>query len=158
MNRGPRGEGGARARRASRPGPVRVKRVYGEPTATDGLRVLVDRLWPRGVRKQDLVLDEWLKDVAPSSELRTWYGHRAERFDEFERRYRQELRSGPAAEALRRLRETARADRITLLTATKDVERSGAAVLADVLRQPEPRRRASLRSRSGKPSTILEPP
>ena len=112
---------------------VKVKRVYEEPEATDGVRILVDRLWPRGIRRQDLVLDDWIKDVAPSPGLRTWFGHRPERFEEFERRYRKELSSAPAADVLRRLRSAAKAGPVTLLTATRDVERSGAAVLARVL-------------------------
>lgn len=115
---------------------VRVKRVYEEPVPTDGLRILVDRLWPRGVRKQDLVHDDWVKDLAPSSALRTWYGHRPERFEEFTRRYRNELGSGASADALEQLRHKAGSQTLTLLTATRDVERSGAAVLAEMLRGP----------------------
>lgn len=115
---------------------VRVKRVYEEPDPTDGLRILVDRLWPRGVRKQHLAHDAWLKDAAPSSDLRTWYGHRPERFEEFARRYRHELRSGAPAGALEQLRQKAGSQTLTLLTATRDVERSGAAVLAEMLRGP----------------------
>lgn len=113
---------------------VRVKRVYEEPDPADGLRILVDRLWPRGVRKQDLAHDVWLKDAAPSGDLRTWYGHRPERFEEFARRYRKELRSGASADALEQLRQKAGSQTLTLLTATRDVERSAAAVLAKVLR------------------------
>jgi uncharacterized protein YeaO (DUF488 family) len=112
---------------------VRVKRVYEPSDPTDGVRVLVDRLWPRGVRKEDLAHDAWLKDVAPSGDLRTWYGHRPERFERFARRYREELGSGAAADALGQLRESVRSRTVTLLTATRDVERSGAAVLAEVL-------------------------
>lgn len=120
---------------------VRVKRVYEEPDPTDGLRILVDRLWPRGVGKQDLPHDAWLKDAAPSSELRTWYGHRPERFEEFARRYRKELRSGAPAAALEQLRQKAGSQTVTLLTATRDMDRSGAAVLAEMLRRPVRRRR-----------------
>jgi uncharacterized protein YeaO (DUF488 family) len=114
---------------------VRVRRVYEEPDPADGVRILVDRLWPRGVRKQDLAHDAWLKDVAPSGDLRTWYGHRPERFEEFARRYRKELRSGPPADALEQLRKKAGSRTLTLITATRDVERSGAAVLAETLRE-----------------------
>ncbi|HXF57166.1 MAG TPA: DUF488 family protein [Actinomycetota bacterium] len=114
---------------------VRVRRVQEERSPRDGLRVLVDRLWPRGVRKERAGLDLWLKDVAPSPELRVWYSHRPERFEEFARRYREELSSGPAAEAAERLRALARKRTITLLTATRDVERSGATVLAEFLRE-----------------------
>ena len=114
---------------------VRVRRVYEEPDSADGTRILVDRLWPRGMRKQDLTLHAWLKELAPSSELRTWYGHRPERFAEFARRYRKELRSGPLADALEHLRLEAGSHTVTLLTATRDVERSGAAVLAETVRE-----------------------
>jgi len=115
---------------------VRVKRACEEPVPTDGLRILVDRLWPRGLRKQDLAHDDWVKDLAPSSALRTWYGHRPERFEEFTRRYRNELRSGASADALEQLRHEAGSQTLTLLTATRDVERSGAAVLAEMLSGP----------------------
>lgn len=114
---------------------VRVRRVYEEPDPADGVRILVDRLWPRGVRKQDLAHDAWLKDVAPSGDLRTWYGHRPERFEGFARRYRKELRSGVPADELEQLRQKSSSQTVTLLTATRDVERSGAAVLAETLRE-----------------------
>lgn len=114
---------------------VRVRRVQEEPSPRDGLRVLVDRLWPRGVSKERAALDLWLKEVAPSPGLRVWYGHRPERFEEFARRYREELSRGPAAEAAERLRALASRRTVTLLTATRDVERSGAAVLAEFLRE-----------------------
>jgi uncharacterized protein YeaO (DUF488 family) len=110
---------------------VRVRRIYEQPTDEDGARVLVDRVWPRGVSKEWARLDEWMKDVAPSTELRKWYGHEVERYDEFRRRYRDELASNEAA--LQRLRTLAGSRRVTLLTATKDVEHSQAAVLAELL-------------------------
>jgi uncharacterized protein YeaO (DUF488 family) len=112
---------------------ISVKRVYEEPHRSDGLRVLVDRLWPRGIRKEELPHDRWLKEVAPTTELRTWYGHRPDRFREFARRYRRELRTGKASEALKDLRGLSRGRPLTLLTATRDVDRSAAKVLADVL-------------------------
>jgi uncharacterized protein YeaO (DUF488 family) len=111
---------------------VRVARAYEEP-AGDGYRVLVDRLWPRGMAKDHLELDEWATEVAPSTELRRWYGHDPDRFDEFARRYRQELRHQPGAEIAARLAGTARTRELVLVTATRDVDRSGAAVLADHL-------------------------
>jgi uncharacterized protein YeaO (DUF488 family) len=120
---------------------VRVKRAYEPPARDDGARILVDRLWPRGVKKEDLELDEWAKDAAPTPALRTWYGHRPERFDEFRRRYLDELTSGEAREAFEELRRRARTEALTLLTATRDVERSGAAVLAEALLTPEDRSR-----------------
>jgi uncharacterized protein YeaO (DUF488 family) len=106
-----------------------------------GYRVLVDRLWPRGIRREDAHLHEWAKDVAPSDELRRWYGHEVERFPTFARRYRAELGRPPASEALARLAERARGEPVTLLTATRDVEHSGARVLAEELTGPTARRR-----------------
>jgi uncharacterized protein YeaO (DUF488 family) len=93
-------------------------------------------LWPRGVTKDDAALDEWAKDVAPSPELRRWYGHDAAKFEEFARRYGDELRHGTAAEAVAHLLEVARGRPVTLLTATRDLARSGARVLADHLSGP----------------------
>lgn len=113
---------------------VRVGRVYDPPEAGDGIRVLVDRVWPRGLAKEKAALDEWAKDVAPSTELRKWYGHESERFDEFRRRYRAELADAGHREAVDHLRELAKRGPLTLLTATKSVEHSQARVLAEVLR------------------------
>jgi len=119
---------------------VRVRRVYAEPQPDDGTRVLVDRLWPRGVSKARAALDEWCKDVAPSDELRKWYGHDPARFEEFARRYRRELEDPGRAEALAHLRALASDGPVTLLTATKQTAISEAAVLAAVLTSsaPEP--------------------
>ena len=116
----------------SRQRKVSVVRVYADDQGS-GYRVLVDRLWPRGVSKDRLPLDEWAKDVAPSAELRRWYGHEPSQFDEFARRYRDELGSPPAAEVAGRLSRIARDRNVVLLTATRDVERSGAQVLHDHL-------------------------
>ena len=113
---------------------VQVRRVYEDPEPGDGARVLVDRLWPRGIAKERLHLDRWAKEVAPSTELRTWYGHQPERFDEFRRRYLTELKAPPAADVVQELRRLAEGAGVTLLTATRDVDRSGARVLADALR------------------------
>ncbi|MFE9169720.1 DUF488 domain-containing protein [Streptomyces kebangsaanensis] len=112
---------------------ITCRRVYEETSPQDGKRVLVDRVWPRGMRKEDAHLDEWLRDVAPSSELRRWYGHEPSRFAEFRRRYRAELRDAGHREAARHLLDLAARDRLTLLTATKDVDHSQAAVLAEWL-------------------------
>jgi uncharacterized protein YeaO (DUF488 family) len=112
---------------------VRVRRVYDDPEPGDGTRVLVDRVWPRGLRKDAAHLDEWARDVAPSSELRRWYGHDPARFGEFRRRYREELGQPGARAALDRLRALTAAGPVTLLTATKDVGISQAAVLAQLL-------------------------
>jgi uncharacterized protein YeaO (DUF488 family) len=99
----------------------------------DGPRVLVDRLWPRGVAKADADHDAWLRDVAPSSELRRWFGHDPDKFDEFARRYRAELDTEPAASALASLRARAETGPLTLLTATRDTDHSHARVLAELL-------------------------
>jgi uncharacterized protein YeaO (DUF488 family) len=110
---------------------VKVQRVYDEPSG--GTRVLVDRIWPRGLAKDTAHLDLWPKDVAPSTELRRWYAHDPAKFTEFRDRYEAELAEPPAADALNRLRDLAAAGPLTLLTATKDVPHSHAAVLADLL-------------------------
>lgn len=115
-------------------GSVRVRRIYDPVTPADGARVLVDRVWPRGLTKHEAHLDEWCKPVAPSSELRKWYGHDPERFEEFRRRYLEELEEPDRAEALARLRARAAEGDLTLLTATRDVGISQAAVLAEILR------------------------
>lgn len=113
---------------------VRARRVYEPAEPADGRRVLVDRLWPRGLSKGRAHLDEWLKAVAPSDELRRWYGHQPDRFAEFERRYQAELEEPERAEALRHLRDEASSGPVTLLTATKDLGHSEAAVLVQLLR------------------------
>jgi uncharacterized protein YeaO (DUF488 family) len=128
------------------PPEVRLHRVYDADDPGDtGHRVLVDRLWPRGVTRADAALDEWLKDAAPSDELRRWYGHDVQRFEEFARRYRAELRRSPALAAVDRLIALTRTETVTLLTATRDVEHSGARVLRDHLigRASRSRRRTS---------------
>ena len=114
---------------------IRVRRVYDDASPDDGARVLVDRIWPRGLRKDAARLDEWAKDVAPSAELRTWYRHDPAKFDEFRRRYTTELDGHSQQEALRRLRALAAEGPVTLLTATKALNLSQAAVLAGLLRE-----------------------
>ena len=115
-------------------GRVQVRRVYEEPGPEDGTRVLVDRIWPRGLTRAKAALNEWCKDVAPSDELRKWYGHDPGRFEEFGRRYRVELQGPRQAEALSHLRGLAKDRRLTLLTGTRQPEISEAAVLAALLR------------------------
>lgn len=112
---------------------IEVRRIYDSLGHDGSYRVLVDRLWPRGVKKEDAALDNWDKDVAPSDELRRWYGHDPDKFTEFAKRYRAELRHSPGAGAVRELLERSAHRRVVLLTATKDVERSGAKVLYDHL-------------------------
>ena len=109
---------------------IRLARVYDEPSPDDGTRVLVDRLWPRGFRKDDPRVGTWLKDVAPSKELREWYSHQPERFDDFAARYREELQDSHALDELRKLTQSGV---VTLVTATRHVEGSHAAVLATLL-------------------------
>jgi uncharacterized protein YeaO (DUF488 family) len=116
-----------------RAGAVRAARVYEPPGPDDGTRVLVDRLWPRGVAKATAVFDEWLPDVAPTTELRRWYSHDPARFDEFAARYRTELERPEPAAALASLRALRRRGPVTLLTATKLLDHSHAAVLALVV-------------------------
>jgi uncharacterized protein YeaO (DUF488 family) len=116
-------------------GNVEVIRVYEDPGRhPHDYRVLVDRLWPSGVQKTALDLDEWAKDAAPSAELRRWYGHEPERFPEFARRYGAELEQEPGVSTIRRLSKLAGGKgHLVLLTATRDIEHSGAVVLRDVL-------------------------
>lgn len=114
-------------------GAVAVARVYDPISADGGARVLVDRLWPRGVSKPDAALDDWCREVAPSTELRTWYRHDPERFDEFAVRYRAELAGAEQVTALDGLRRLAEQRGLTLLTASKPLELSHAAILAEVI-------------------------
>lgn len=116
--------------------PVRVGRVYDEAGPDHGARVLVDRLWPRGLSKQNADLDEWCRDVAPSPELRKWFGHDPERFAEFAERYREELTDAGRETALEHLRNLRQRGPVTLLTATRDTSVSHVTVLADILRAP----------------------
>lgn len=117
----------------SSPAQISVRRAYDEPQSSDGARVLVDRVWPRGLSKEKARLDEWCKDVAPSTELRKWYGHDPGRFAEFRSRYLAELARPEQASALAHLAELAGERPLTLLTATTDPAISQAAVLAEVL-------------------------
>jgi uncharacterized protein YeaO (DUF488 family) len=117
-------------------GSVRVRRAYEQPRADDGRRILVDRVWPRGLSREDAHLDEWCKDVAPSADLRTWYGHDPDRFEEFGRRYRAELEEPERAEALAHLRRLAAAGPLTLLTGARRSDISQATVLAELLSGP----------------------
>ncbi len=112
---------------------IRIKRIYDAPAKSDGLRVLVDRLWPRGVRKEDADLDLWLKDVAPSPQLRKWFGHDPDRWEVFSKKYREELHAGTETEALRTLLDHAKKGPVTLLYAAKDTKHTHALVLKHVL-------------------------
>jgi len=110
---------------------IRVKRAYEPPAKDDGLRILIDRLWPRGLSKATLKLDAWVKHLAPSNALRQWYKHDPEKFGEFRRRYLTELQA--QGEALDELRNTVKGRAITLLTATKEIDLSHATVLRELL-------------------------
>ena len=110
---------------------VWIRRAYDEPTHNDGYRVLVDRVWPRGVSKEDAQLDEWCKQIAPSTELRKWFGHAPERWDGFRSRYRAEL--GDRDDLVEALVERTRRQRVTLVFGAKDTEHNQAVVLAELI-------------------------
>lgn len=126
---------------------IRVKRTYEPPARGDGRRILVERLWPRGIKKEALAADAWMKEVAPSTELRKWFGHRVERWEEFRRRYRRELDSNPGA--WEPILDAGRRRTVTLLYSAHDTDHNGALVLRDYLaekaagaRSARPKRRA----------------
>ncbi|WP_421590385.1 DUF488 domain-containing protein [Shinella sp. M27] len=110
---------------------IRIKRVYEEPAEGDGERILVDRLWPRGMSREKAIFSEWMKDVAPSTGLRKWFDHKPERWAEFQARYRQELKDNPALDDLRR---RATHGTVTLLYGSRNTDFNHAAVLAEVLK------------------------
>ena len=112
-------------------GTIKIKRIYDDPSEKDGYRVLVDRLWPRGVSKEDAKIDEWDKDLAPSTDLRKWFDHRADRFDEFSTLYREELIEKESE--LDKLRKIAQSGTMTLLYAAKDTQLNQAVVLQKIL-------------------------
>jgi uncharacterized protein YeaO (DUF488 family) len=115
---------------------VRVKRAYEPVSPADGYRVLIDRLWPRGVSREQAQLDEWDKDLSPSTELREWFGHDPGRFEEFRRRYIEELRA--RRPRIAELRRHARESRLTLVHSARDTEHNDAVVLAQVVRRGLP--------------------
>jgi uncharacterized protein YeaO (DUF488 family) len=117
---------------------IELKRVYEEPSASDGLRVLVDRLWPRGLKREDAAVDAWLKEIAPSDHLRRWFKHDPDKWPEFRRRYLAELRDNAAVDELRALRRKQR--KLTLLFAAKDQQHNNAVALRDAL-ENEPHER-----------------
>ena len=112
---------------------VKLKRVYDPVSRRDGYRALVERLWPRGIRKQDLPLAVWEKEIAPSQELRQWFGHDPGRWSEFKRRYRKELKEGPAPGRLRALAERSVSRSVTLVFSSHDIEHNNAVVLKEEL-------------------------
>jgi uncharacterized protein YeaO (DUF488 family) len=114
---------------------LKSKRIYDLPKKTDGKRILVDRLWPRGLTREKAQIDLWLKEVAPSNELRKWFGHKPERWKEFQQRYRKELRALKKQEQLRQIRAVMRKGPVTLLFAAKDSEHNNAKVIAAILKR-----------------------
>ena len=116
---------------------VHIKRVYDPPLKTDGYRVLVDRIWPRGLRKEDARIDAWMKDIAPSTELRKWFNHEPEKWVAFQEKYRAELRQ--LGEKLDDVRARAKKERVTLLYSARDTDHNQAVVLQEVLAGAKPR-------------------
>ena len=126
----PSGSAGRSKRRAS---SIAIKRAYDRPSPQDGVRILIDRLWPRGLSKAKLKIDAWPRELTPSTDLRKWYGHEPKRFSEFRRRYRAEL--AEHAKGLAALRATVKGRAATLITATREVDLSHAAVMREMLRR-----------------------
>lgn len=112
---------------------IEIKRIYDEASEEDGYRILVDRIWPRGVKKEDAQLDDWNKDIAPSSKLRKWFDHDPEKFDEFAKKYRKELKD--KTEELEKIRSKAKKQTVTLLYGAKDTDHNHAVVLGKVLKE-----------------------
>ena len=110
---------------------IQIKRVYEPVSRRDGRRILVERLWPRGIKKEALALDDWMKEVAPSGALRKWFGHRPERWEEFQRRYRRELDDHP--DAWGTILDASRRSTVTLLFSARDTSRNSAVVLREYL-------------------------
>lgn len=114
---------------------VAIKRAYDPASARDGYRVLVDALWPRGVRKEALKAAEWMRGIAPSTRLRKWYGHEPEKWEEFRLRYRREMSASPRKELLAELVARARKGKLTLVFAARDAAHSNAAAIAELIRE-----------------------
>ncbi|MFO1468735.1 MAG: DUF488 family protein [Steroidobacteraceae bacterium] len=134
---------------------IRIKRSYEPQSRGDGERFLVERLWPRGMKKEDLHAEAWLKDVAPSTELRKWFNHQVERWPEFRKRYRKELDARPDAWAP--ILAASRRRTVTLLYSAHDVEHNGALVLAEYLGEQRGSRQASSSKKQAKPATARRP-
>ncbi len=118
-------------------GEILIKRIYEAPESSDGYRVLIDRVWPRGISKEQAALDEWAKDLAPSTELRKWFGHEPARFEEFRTRYLKELAG--RADHLDDLRARSRSEQVTILFGARDERHSNAVVLKELLSSPKAR-------------------
>jgi uncharacterized protein YeaO (DUF488 family) len=111
---------------------INIKRIYDEPSKDDGIRVLVDRLWPRGISKEKAHIDKWLKEIGPSDELRKWFGHKDENWEAFRIKYLNELKANKTA--VKELKEITKINRVTLLFAAKDKDKNNAKVLKDFLK------------------------
>lgn len=114
---------------------IKVKRIYEQANRNDGVRILVDRLWPRGVSKEKARLDEWLKDIGPTDELRKWFDHDPNKFADFKSRYKEQLKSEKRAEALRKIKRLAEEKQTTLLTASKEETYNHAQVIREVIKK-----------------------
>lgn len=114
---------------------VATKRAYEKASPEDGYRILIDGLWPRGLTKEKLKVAHWMRAIAPSAPLRSWYGHRPERWEEFRKKYRQELQKPPRQGLLDELVRRARKEKVTLVFGARDAERSNASVIAEMIRQ-----------------------
>lgn len=112
---------------------IKIKRTYDPPSSDDRKRILVDKLWPRGVKKEDAKIDEWLKDIAPSDELRKWFSHDPLKWEEFKRRYKKELKD--KSDLIKNLRSQSKSMNVTLLFSAKDIEHKNTVVLKEVLTQ-----------------------
>ncbi len=112
---------------------VKIKRIYDPVSPDDGKRIYVDRLWPRGMKKEEVKMDEWLKDISPSDSLRKWFGHDPSKYNEFKSRYTKELEKH--SEVLERIRKESKKETVTLLFSAKDIEHNNAIVLQELLRQ-----------------------
>jgi len=110
---------------------IQIKRVYDSPEPGDGKRILIDRLWPRGIKKEDLKMDEWVKEIAPSDKLRKWFSHDPKKYEEFKRRYAKELEE--KSEILERIKNEAKKGKVTILFSAKDTEHNNATVLRELL-------------------------
>ena len=128
---------------------IQTKRVYNPPAAADGLRILIDRLWPRGLTKKEAAIDEWMKDIAPSTELRRWFAHDPEKWREFQRRYREELKE--KSDLIRDITDRAASRKVTLVYGARDEVHNDAAVLASIVRARLARRATRAAAPRAKP-------
>lgn len=116
---------------------MKLKRMYDTAERSDGVRILVDRLWPRGISKDGAAIDEWMKDLAPSNRLRTWFGHKPERWPEFRKRYRKELGTPEKRKMLENIRRISTIATVTLLYSAKDTDQNNAVALAELLKRKQ---------------------